>query len=70
MLNSFSIEGSAMLMEEPIKGVMKEVKVAMIKAAFFVPASFMRESLRNDFIMDKWRAIPVCYIRFRRIFEA
>jgi hypothetical protein len=37
-------------MEEPIKGVMKEVKVAMIKAAFFVPALFTRNSLHIVFL--------------------
>jgi hypothetical protein len=38
---SLPIEGRAMLTEEPIKGVRKEVKVATSKAAFLVAALFI-----------------------------
>jgi hypothetical protein len=37
--NSFPMEGRAMLTEEPMKGVRKEVKVAISKAALLVTTS-------------------------------
>jgi hypothetical protein len=35
------MEGRAMLMEDPMKGVMKEVKVATTRAARLIPKSLM-----------------------------
>ena len=42
MANSFSMAGSAILIEEPIKGVIKEVNIATINAGF------LREALVKE----------------------
>jgi hypothetical protein len=39
--NSFSIDGSAMLIDEPMKGVRKELRQAIINAALLIASLFI-----------------------------
>lgn len=61
--NSFPIEGSAMLMDEPIKGVRKEPSVAMSRAAvcIYVHSKLMYAGVRFLRVLknnSKWGIIP------------
>ena len=62
ILNSLPIEGRAILTEEPIKGVRKEVNVATKRAALFIAASsLLMLSIINDFQKKRKRYLPeVC----------